>query len=1015
MRDKVNKITKLKLAVFYSLKARMLVSFGLLLIIALLSVEISYIYGVPFTAFKGELKDHEIAVFKSLNFVADLKKERLSRWIKERKDDSTILAKSIAIRELITEVMVFLDEKRAEGHAGEELWELLQNTDAHKNLTSHLDLTAKAYGVYDEIEIAEQDTGLVFASTVHDELGENVAEWAYFEEVNSSKGIFIHFEREDPRRGTHNNRYALHLSRAISLVGLEKKAVLIIHIDPTDFIEPMLHTGDGLGRTGEALLVNSDVKILANLKYALADGSNAEPLVYKINAKPAILAAQGKEGIITARDYRNIPVLAAYRHIIISPTTSWGLVVKEDRSEVFSHIRENVAYASGIGLFIILSALGIIYIIAGNLSSPINSLSEAFRKIETGNPEARADISASGEMGLLVRAFNSMADKVQNWQRELENEVDLRTFELLSESEERKRAQAEIKKSVTRFRVALSGSKITVFTQDRDLKYTWVYNPNPELSPESVIGRTDEELVPAEDALVLTEMKRKVLETGIAEHKTIRFTVEGRSLFYDTSVEPMLDEKGQIVGIIGVSTDITRLKKVEEELRETNDRLHSLINASPLAIVIFDSDAIVRMWNPAAERIFGWSEQEVMGTTNPIVPDDKKNESTALIKKVLNGEKLVNLELVRQKKDGTTIHVSLSTASLAEADEDLPYTLAIFDDITERKKAQELLEQKSRHIQQLLDALPCFALLLTPQREIVALNKVARELGGDIGLRCFETLGKGEKPCPWCEAPNMLESGEFKNIKTWGLGIYWDTYWIPLEKDLYLHFAFDITESKKAEEKIINSLEEKEVLLREVHHRVKNNLAVISSLLSLQSGYIDDKKYLNMFRESQSRIKSMSLVHEKLYQSDNFAHINVKGYVESLVESIRSSFLSGERDVKLNINIEDMDLDIDNLIPCGLIMNEILTNSFKHAFDGHDDPEITVTMKKAEDGNISLSISDNGCGLPDGYDISKPTRLGHKLIEPLIKQIGGTMEVNVENGTKFRIIFPEKLKIARAD
>ncbi len=230
-----------------------------------------------------------------------------------------------------------------------------------------------------------------------------------------------------------------------------------------------------------------------------------------------------------------------------------------------------------------------------------------------------------------------------------------------------------------------------------------------------------------------------------------------------------------------------------------------------------------------------------------------------------------------------------------------------------------------------------------------------------------------------------------------------------------LGMIYDITEQVEAQESIAKSLMEKEVLLREIHHRVKNNMAVISSLLSLQSGYVEDNKYLDMFVESQNRIKSMALVHEKLYQSDDFAHIDVQGYVKSLAENIRSSFFTGDRDVKLNVNVDELNLDIDNLVPCGLLMNEILTNSFKHAFNGHDSPEITITMTKLEDGNISLSISDNGMGLPDGYDISKPTGLGHKLIKPLIHQIDGTMEVTVDNGTEFRFIFPEKLALSKAD
>jgi len=225
----------------------------------------------------------------------------------------------------------------------------------------------------------------------------------------------------------------------------------------------------------------------------------------------------------------------------------------------------------------------------------------------------------------------------------------------------------------------------------------------------------------------------------------------------------------------------------------------------------------------------------------------------------------------------------------------------------------------------------------------------------------------------------------------------------------------EIVVRRQNESRVMNSLKEKEVLLREIHHRVKNNMAVISSLLSLQSEYVEDEKSLSLFKESQSRIKSMALIHEKLYQSDDFAHINVSDYVKSLAGNIYSSFRTGDAEVKLNVNIDDLNLDIDTLIPCGLIINEILTNSFKHAFDGHDDPEITITMKKAGDENVTLSISDNGCGLPDGYDISNPTGLGHRLIKPLIKQIRGTMEVHVEGGTKFKLTFPEQPATEGAD
>ena len=219
-----------------------------------------------------------------------------------------------------------------------------------------------------------------------------------------------------------------------------------------------------------------------------------------------------------------------------------------------------------------------------------------------------------------------------------------------------------------------------------------------------------------------------------------------------------------------------------------------------------------------------------------------------------------------------------------------------------------------------------------------------------------------------------------------------------------------VAERMKAEEKIHNSLKEKEVLLKEIHHRVKNNMAVISSLLSLQSNYIDDEKSLSLFRESQGRIRSMALVHEKLYQSEDFAHIDVRDYVSSLVRNVKSSFM-GIKEVSTDINVEAMDLDIDNLIPCGLIINELLTNAYKHAFDGTDSPEISISMAKVDEDNVCLEIRDNGNKLPEGFDISRSKGLGLKLVRALATQLDGKLEVTGDNGTTFRLTFPEKLEL----
>ena len=216
----------------------------------------------------------------------------------------------------------------------------------------------------------------------------------------------------------------------------------------------------------------------------------------------------------------------------------------------------------------------------------------------------------------------------------------------------------------------------------------------------------------------------------------------------------------------------------------------------------------------------------------------------------------------------------------------------------------------------------------------------------------------------------------------------------------------------KAEEESKKSLAEKEVLLKEVHHRVKNNMAIISSLLRLQSSYIDDEKYMDMFKESRSRITSMALVHEKLYQTQDFSKIDLNDYILTLVQSIRNTF-GRDREYNINTDVDNISLDIDILIPCGLIINEILTNSFKHAFNDREKAEINITIRRLEAGNIALTISDNGKGLPDGFDIADSTGLGLQLVNTLAEQIDGTLEIKSEKGAELKLVFPEKLEFAR--
>lgn len=215
----------------------------------------------------------------------------------------------------------------------------------------------------------------------------------------------------------------------------------------------------------------------------------------------------------------------------------------------------------------------------------------------------------------------------------------------------------------------------------------------------------------------------------------------------------------------------------------------------------------------------------------------------------------------------------------------------------------------------------------------------------------------------------------------------------------------EITERKKAEKQMKKSLQEKVVLLREIHHRVKNNMQVISSLLNLQSAHIKDEDDLKIFKDGQSRVKSMAMIHEKLYQSDDFSKIDFRDYIQSLVSEIFATHIVGS-DIKISVDSKDIFFDVDTAIPLGLIMNELLTNSVKHAFPDDKDGEIYVYLKK-EDERYLLIVSDNGIGFPKDIDFRKTETLGLQLVNRLVEQLDGTIELDRGHGTEFKIHFKE--------
>jgi PAS domain S-box-containing protein len=488
-------------------------------------------------------------------------------------------------------------------------------------------------------------------------------------------------------------------------------------------------------------------------------------------------------------------------------------------------------------------------------------------------------------------------------------------------------------------------------------------------------------------------------------HASLRtVTIDDSILHVEITASPLRDPSGDIVGGVEVVRDVTGRRRAEEDRREASRTLQALIEHSPLAVVGADLDINITIWNPAAERIFGWRKEEVIGRANPIVPEDKRDEYIKLVEDMKQGKVYRAKELKRMRKDGALIDLSASLSALRNGSGEVIGLMAMFEDITERLQAEEALWETSTRLQTLIDAIPDMVFFKDAEGRHLLINKACERFTGhsleevqgktmedmlppELAEQCRrsdEELMRNKKPVR-TEEPAKDKDGN---------NITLDTIKVPLYDENgnaigLVGVARDITERKRSEELINASLREKEVLLREIHHRVKNNMQIVSSLLKLQARYAGHGELAGMLRDSQERIKFMALVHEKLYMSSDFSCIDYKDYLRSLTGSLMH--ISRDTTAKVSITLEledDFTLGIDTAIPVGLLINELVSNALKHAFPGGGDGEITIAMRRIGENDIELVIRDNGVGMPKGIDIRNSKSMGLMLVSSLSETLG---------------------------
>lgn len=494
---------------------------------------------------------------------------------------------------------------------------------------------------------------------------------------------------------------------------------------------------------------------------------------------------------------------------------------------------------------------------------------------------------------------------------------------------------------------------------------------------------------------------------------------------YTSRLETKLkDEIGRLVG--SFNRMIERLNIQREELTYSEVKYRSLFDYANDAIVLLKDGKTVDCNIPAC-IMFGRSKDELIGLTPmeaaPPVGDKKEMEvaTATYINLALSGETQY-FEWEYYDRDG---NIKFGQVSLQRVElNDGVYIQAMTRDITEEKENERKIFESEERYRTLVENAPESIFSLSYKDGVISsLNPAFKRITGwDIEEwtgKSFIPLIHPEDLHIAYEKLQMIKTGitpppfELRMINREGRSFNTEITATPKRENGevtgVLGIARDITEKKEAEEKLKQSLKEKEILLKEIHHRVKNNLQIISSLLNLQSGHIKDRHALEMFKNSQNRVKSMALIHERLYKSDNLAQINFSEYIKNLTSGLFRSYQTNSSNISLRLEIdEELYLGVDMAIPCGLIVNELVTNALKYAFPDFTSGEIYINFKLLESENYKLIVGNDGIDFPKDVEIRNSQTLGLQLVNILSNQLKGTLELNTGGITEFIIIFPSR-------
>ena len=611
---------------------------------------------------------------------------------------------------------------------------------------------------------------------------------------------------------------------------------------------------------------------------------------------------------------------------------------------------------------------------------------------------------------------------LQKLTQELEQRVQERTAQLANALHDLQQTQVQLLQSEALLRTVVTNAPIILYALNSEGTITLLEGKGLE-----ALGQKSGQFV-GQSAFELYRDYPELVENircGLSGKQAVCIT-QVDNVVYDNRATPVRDKNGQITGVIGVATDITQFKRSQEALSLSEKRFRLAVDHFPDTFVIYDANRRFQFVNAHGVRIGGVPESALLGHTDEEIhpPEIVDAYLPHLLKAVETRTSQTAECSITLPTIGKIIFVVTYVPLLDERGE-IYQILGITHNITERKLAEEQLGQSEAQLRLALDAARMGLWDWNTQTgKITWSNNLERMFGlapNTFDGR-FETFVAAVHPedrdCINQTTENSLETGqdgdmEFRIIRPDGSirwleskgQVFYDETGKPVRA---AGINLDVSDRKLAEIQVRESLQEKEVLLQEIHHRVKNNLQVISSLLDLQSQHIEEPATLELFRESCNRIRAMALVHETLYKFKDFAKIKFAEYIENLTSYLFAAYIKNVENINLELDIDEVTLKLDTAIPCGLIINELVSNALKYAFPNKSHGTIYITLHFDGDAHYTLTVRDDGIGLPPNLEIKNVNSLGLKLVEVLAKQLEGTLQVNSRFGTEFSLRFSER-------